>query len=76
MGHYAAINIHQQMLANTTGSVPKFSEIAEYQPMIALAVGNKAVGYSPDAGTTSGEALMKMMFGDDLGFSSKLSTGV
>lgn len=38
--------------------------------MMALAVGKKAVSYSPQAGTKSGEDVLKACFGDDLGFTS------
>lgn len=38
--------------------------------MMGLAVGKKAASYSPQTGTTSGEDVMKMFFGDDLGFTS------
>lgn len=40
--------------------------------MMGLAVGKKAASYSPQTGTTSGEDVMKMFFGDDLGFTSML----
>jgi len=39
--------------------------------MIALAVGKKAVLYGPAEGTTWGEDKMEMMFGEDLGWTSK-----
>lgn len=72
MGFVAAVNIHQQLLQKRYAKVPKFEEIPEFEAMIALAVGKKAVLYGPEDGTTWGESQMKMMFGDDLGFSSEL----
>lgn len=72
MGHISAVNIHQQLLKAKFGTEPKFVEFPEVPPMIALAVGKQAVAYGEADGTTWGEELMKVFFGDDLGFSSKL----
>ncbi|KAL8350006.1 hypothetical protein RB598_005376 [Gaeumannomyces tritici] len=69
MGFCAATNMHQVMLQQLTGQAPKFIELAEFPPMIGLAVGKKAMSYGPDAGVNSGEDVMEMFFGDDLGFS-------
>ncbi|OCL04401.1 hypothetical protein AOQ84DRAFT_400144 [Glonium stellatum] len=69
MGYYAAMNIYQQILSHAFGIIPKFMELQEIPPMIGLAVGKKAVCYSPTSGTSSGEDLMELMFGDDLGYS-------
>ena len=71
MGHIAALNIYQQLLSNQTGCIPKFTEIAAFPAMIALAVGSKAVVYSPTKGTVSGEEQMKLYFGEDLGLTSE-----
>jgi NADH dehydrogenase FAD-containing subunit len=71
MGHNAAVNIHQQLLQKHFTKVPKFIEISEVPPMIALAVGKKAVLYGPEDGTTWGEDKMEAMFGNDLGYTSK-----
>lgn len=69
MGHYAATNIYQQLLlASKPDHKPEWKEIAEFPAMIALAVGKQAVIYSPDSGTTWGEDGMKIMFGEDLGW--------
>jgi hypothetical protein len=75
MGYYAATNIHQQMQLDT-GKVtePKFLELNEIPPMIGLAVGKQAVSYWPEAGVDSGEGVMKVFFGEDLGFSSEFSS--
>jgi len=70
MGHVAAVNIHQQLLSKEIGCMPKFTEIPPFPDMIALAVGNEAVVYSPADGTASGEDQMKLFFGDDLGRTS------
>ncbi|KAE9369954.1 putative pyridine nucleotide-disulfide oxidoreductase AMID-like protein [Stipitochalara longipes BDJ] len=67
MGHNAAFNIHQQLLEERTGEKAVFVEFPEVPPMIGLAVGRKAVSYSPGAGTETGEAVMKAFFGEDLG---------
>ena len=40
-------------------------------PGIALAVGKKAVAYSPMTGMQAGEDVMKMFFEEDLGFDSE-----
>ncbi|GKT51873.1 oxidoreductase OXR1 [Colletotrichum spaethianum] len=70
MGHYAAINAHQLMLAKLTGQThkPTFSELGHVEPMIGLAVGKKAVASGPLVGTTWGEDVMQTYFGNDLGF--------
>ena len=73
MGYTAAVNIHQQLLQQHFKTTPKLVHINEIPPMIALAVGKKAVLYGPQEGTTWGEAQMEMMFGDDLGWTSKCS---
>lgn len=76
MGYVAATNIHQDLLSKQTGSVPNYTEIQPFPAMIALAVGSKAVVYSPTEGTKSGEDQMEMFFGKDLGFTSIESPSV
>ena len=73
-GHYTAMNIHQKMRAelDRTAST-KLTELAPVPPTIGLAVGQKAVSYSPMAGVQSGEDVMKVYFGDDLGYGSMCS---
>ncbi|KAK3320356.1 hypothetical protein B0T19DRAFT_286281 [Cercophora scortea] len=68
MGYCAANNIYQLIRQRRDGTTPVWAELAEIPPMIGLAVGKKAVAYWPQAGTTSGEDVMKAFFGDDLGF--------
>ncbi|KAK1753394.1 apoptosis-inducing factor 2 [Echria macrotheca] len=73
MGYLAAHNIHQRMLYRLGGAeqsreTPVDLTLDEIPPMIGLAVGKKAVAYWPEAGTTSGEDVMKLFFGEDLGF--------
>ncbi|KAK4100407.1 pyridine nucleotide-disulfide oxidoreductase-like protein [Parathielavia hyrcaniae] len=78
MGYHAANNMHQQMQmqlhlaagrnAAAAPPNPKFLELAEIPPMIGLAVGRKAVSYWPEAGVDSGEEVMRVFFGEDLGF--------
>jgi len=72
MGFYAAHNMHQLMLSERDSSHKAvLLELGEIPPMIGLAVGRKAVSYGPEQGTASGEDVMEMFFGDDLGFTSK-----
>jgi hypothetical protein len=75
MGHYAAHNIHQLMAKQLYGDEPKFLELAEIPPMIAIAIGKQAVGYHPAEGTTCGTELMERMFGDDLATKSMYIDG-
>ncbi|KAK6226326.1 hypothetical protein QIS74_02373 [Colletotrichum tabaci] len=72
MGHYAAINAHQLMLAKLTGQAhkPTFSELGHVEPMIGLAIGKKAVASGPLVGTRWGEDVMQAYFKDDLGFNN------
>lgn len=73
MGTVVATNIHKSILHQIFGTDPSpFKEYPEVEPMIALAIGEQAVMYSPQEGTTWGEDKMEMMFGDDLGWSSEL----
>ncbi|KAK5206370.1 hypothetical protein LTR41_007808 [Exophiala xenobiotica] len=67
MGHYAAQNIHQLMLAQRQGIKPEFMELQEIPPMIGIAIAKQAVAYYPSDGTTYGESVLKAYFGDDLG---------
>lgn len=70
-GLHTAVNIHQRILAAQTGIVPQFKELeSDIPPMMGLAVGKKAASYSPQSGTKSGEDVMKLCFGNDLGFTS------
>ncbi|SPQ26369.1 1fd6dbbd-9467-41b6-a320-a38a4d06889a [Thermothielavioides terrestris] len=74
MGYFAAHNLHQLMMQATAKTEaekapPKFLELDEIPPMIGLAVGKKGVSYWPQGGLSSGEEVMKLFFGDDLGFS-------
>jgi hypothetical protein len=75
-GHLVARNIHQSVLRDLCGYEPQFEKLPDpVPPMIGLAVGKNAVGYSPATGVSSGEEVMKMFFGDDLGFTSKSALG-
>jgi hypothetical protein len=69
-GHYAAINIHQRMLSQRTGSAPQFAEIQKMAPVICLAIGRTAVGYNDYEGVIEGEDMLRLYFRDDLGFGS------
>ena len=71
MGHYSAINIHQDMLKHRYGQIPTYEELSEFPNIMGLAVGKKAVVYDSTNGTASGEDLMASYFGNDLANSSK-----
>lgn len=71
MGHYSAINIHQDMLKHRYGQIPTYKELSEFPNVMGLAVGKKAVVYDSTNGTASGEDLMASYFGNDLANSSK-----
>lgn len=71
MGHYAATNIHQLMLAQRSGVKPEFMTLQQTPPVIGLALGHTAVTYTPVEGTRHGEDLMASMFGEDMGHTSK-----
>lgn len=79
-GRFAGLNIHQLMLQELSAfsssdagekHKPEFQELQEIPPMIGLAVGKKGLSYGPDVGMDSGEEVLKLFFGDDLGFKSK-----
>lgn len=72
MGHYAAMNIHQQMLAECTGGTAILKTLNPFPAVIGLALGTKAVSYTPDEGTRHGEELLTTLFGDDMANSSEL----
>lgn len=78
MGQLVAQNIHQRMMEQLglleDGQEMKFSELAPIPPMMGLAVGREGVCYGEAEGTKSGEDILKLFFGDDLGFTSKYST--
>jgi hypothetical protein len=71
MGHYAAMNIHQQMMAECSGNKPNLKTLNPFPAVIGLALGTKAVSYTPDEGTKHGEELLTSLFGEDMGNSSK-----
>ena len=73
MGYLVSLNVHQRMLQRLCSQTPEFQKLDPIPPMIGLAVGKKAVAYDPEGGLKSGEDIMKVYFGDDLGFSSKLT---
>ncbi|KAG9631179.1 FAD/NAD(P)-binding domain-containing protein, partial [Aureobasidium melanogenum] len=66
MGHYCAINIHQDMLKHRYGQTPVYKELSEFPNIMGLAVGKKAVIFDTTTGTASGEDLMASYFGEDL----------
>lgn len=71
MGTRAADNIFQQILLERHDRPLALKEWPKYPPMIGLAVGRKAVVYDPDEGTKCSEGMMRIYFGDDLGFQRK-----
>lgn len=70
MGHIAAVNLHQHMLESQCGHTPTYMEYPEVPPMIGLAVGHKAISYSPSDGIQFGTDTMQRFFEDDLGLGS------
>lgn len=70
MGQYAANNIHQRIIAQQDGGKPTYQELKPFPAVMGLALGHKAVTYSPAEGTKDGEELMAQMFGEDMGNSS------
>ena len=71
MGYAAALNIHQLIVADRVpGYGTDMMEVEQWPPMIALAVGKKAVASDPEK-TVAGEDVMELYFRDDLGFASK-----
>lgn len=80
MGHRAAINIQKQIFADIQGIPAHFEPWPATPPMIALAIGKKAMVYDPAGGVRCSEEQMKVFFGDDLAFKQlyshlKLSEG-
>jgi NADH dehydrogenase FAD-containing subunit len=73
-GHFSAVNIHQKMMTERYKTEPQFVELAEVQPMMALALGATAVGYFPATGISSGDEVRNMFFNEDLGYQSKFET--
>ena len=71
MGYVAVRNIHQLMNQKLFGTEPSFLTIRQIPPMIGLAIGAKGVAHGEFDGTTFGSEVMKMYFGEDLGFTSK-----
>ncbi|KAM3516847.1 hypothetical protein NHJ13051_009525 [Beauveria bassiana] len=71
-GHLVAMNIHQLVLQKEIGHAPVLEELVEIPPMIAMAVGKKAVSSGPE-GTHSGTDVMDKFFGTDLYLSGKYS---
>ncbi|CAI7618596.1 unnamed protein product [Penicillium palitans] len=67
MGHYAALNIHQHMMAECTGGKPEYQTLQPFPAVMGLALGKTAVSYTPGEGTREGEDLMKTLFGKDMG---------
>lgn len=70
MGHFAANNIYQNILVSKNLTLePEYKALSEHPPMIGIAVGRKAVSYSPTEGVKSGEDVLQYMFRHDLGWS-------
>ncbi|KAJ5188232.1 FAD-dependent pyridine nucleotide-disulfide oxidoreductase [Penicillium cf. griseofulvum] len=67
MGHYAAMNIHQHMMAECTGGKPDYQTLQPFPSVMGLALGKMAVSYTPGEGTREGEDLRKSLFGKDMG---------
>ncbi|KAJ5578799.1 uncharacterized protein N7459_007763 [Penicillium hispanicum] len=67
MGHYAAVNIHQHMMAECGGGKLTFITLQPFPSTMGLALGKTAVAYTPSDGTRHGVKLMESMFGEDMG---------
>ncbi|KAJ6151472.1 hypothetical protein N7470_007069 [Penicillium chermesinum] len=74
MGQYAANNIHQRILSKRDGIHPAYQELSPFPSLMGLALGHKAVTYTPTDGTKDGEELLAQMFGDDMAKSSTYTT--
>lgn len=74
-GLHTAVNIHQKILASQNNSTkPQYKDLdSNVPPVMGLAVGKKAASYVPASGVGAGEDVLKMFFGNDLGFTSKFS---
>lgn len=70
-GKIAAANVHQIMQQELDGKEPDFTQLAEFPPMIGLAVGKNGISYGTE-GMNYGPQVMQLFFEDDLGFRSKL----
>ncbi|OKL58316.1 hypothetical protein UA08_06423 [Talaromyces atroroseus] len=68
-GLHTAVNIHQKILSKQRGQTPQFKELdSNVPPMMGIAVGKKAASYTPAAGTNASEEVLRLFFGDDMGF--------
>ncbi|KAJ5314831.1 Enoyl-CoA hydratase AKT3-1 [Penicillium atrosanguineum] len=67
MGHYAGNNIYQHILAECGAGKPRFMTLNPFPNVIGLALGHKAVSWTPDEGTRHGEDLLISLFGEDMG---------
>ncbi|KAI1191222.1 FAD/NAD(P)-binding domain-containing protein [Nemania serpens] len=66
-GKIAAANVHQIMQQELDGKEPDFTQLAEFPPMIGLAVGKNGISYGTE-GMNYGPQVMQLFFEDDLGF--------
>ncbi|KAF7555730.1 hypothetical protein G7Z17_g2016 [Cylindrodendrum hubeiense] len=64
-GQIVAHNIYQQILKDKLNQEPNFKDMDQVPPMIALAIGNSAVAYAAESGTTWGRAVRETYFGQD-----------
>lgn len=71
MGHFAGHNLYEHLMAECAGSKPDVKNLNPFPNVIGLAVGKKAVSWTPDEGTRHGEELMTSLFGEDMGNSSE-----
>lgn len=74
MGTRAAENVFAHVLAERHGKPVELRAWPEYPAMIGLAVGRKAVVYDPQGGTKCSEEMMKVYFGEDLGFQREFAS--
>jgi hypothetical protein len=70
-GLHTAVNIHQKILSEQRGMTTQFKELdSNVPPMMGIAVGKKAASCSPSAGINASEEVLRLFFGNDLGFTS------
>ncbi|KAJ6121212.1 FAD-dependent pyridine nucleotide-disulfide oxidoreductase, partial [Penicillium sp. IBT 18751x] len=66
MGHYAGNNIYQHILAECGFGKPSYMTLSPFANMIGLALGHKAVSWTPDEGTRHGADVLTSLFGEDM----------
>ncbi|OQD68401.1 hypothetical protein PENDEC_c036G00857 [Penicillium decumbens] len=71
MDHYAGNNFYLHMLAECGAGQPSFITLGPFPNVIGLALGHKAVSWTPDEDTRHGKGLLTSLFGEDMGKTSR-----